>query len=247
MESAGMLAPTKMGQGGLFQVLGVLTGDADKISQGQTNMLNSTQDLLKLLTGAGATPFKITSTLKPDAKTIGGVSFTQFEQKIEGGENDPAAMQAQAMMSMMYGPGGASAMYGKVDDKHLLSSVCVDDATLAAAITAIKGGADPLGKLVEVQMVNKNLPQKRNAAIYLSMDVLANTVVDAVGKFGGMQLPPLQLKPNLPPVGFTFGSEGSAYRAEGFVPTEMLENLVGAVMQMQMHNQPANGGGPIGM
>jgi hypothetical protein len=251
MESVGLLAPSgALGQTSLVQGLAIVTGDAGKVSEGQKIIMAATQDFMKIFADAGVSSFKSTTTITPDAKTISGVSFSLLQNKMEAAENDPAAQQAAQMMAMMYGPSGVSVLLGKVDDKHLLSGTCVDDATMTAAIAAIQANADPLGKLAELQLVNKNLPQKRAAALYLSLDVLANTVVDYMSKFG-LPIPPLQLKPNLPPVGFTAGTEGSAFRGDCFVPTDLLESLVAAGMQMQMKMrnppQPNGAGGPVGM
>ncbi len=55
---------------------------------------------------------------------------------------------------------------------------------------------------------------------------------------------PVQLPNNLPPVGFSFGTDGTAMRYDSFIPMKLMQSLVQAGMQvyMQMNNHGGGGG-----
>jgi len=57
----------------------------------------------------------------------------------------------------------------------------------------------------------------------------------------------LQMPPNLPPIGVSAGTEGTAFRVDSHVPSQLVQSLVmagmQAFMQMQQGQQPGGPGG----
>lgn len=241
----GMIAPTGgLGQSPLVQMLSVVTGDAKKIADAEKQMMDSQQQLMALF-GAGAGP-KVTTTYTANAKTIAGVSFNQSIVKFEANGQTPEAMQMQQMMTFMYGPNGINGLTGIVDDHHLVNGMGVEDEVLDAAVKAIKANEDPLGKSATVAAVNKNLPGSHIAVFYFSVDTLALTIADYARKMG-MPIP-LNLKPNLPPIGVAIAAEGTSIRVDSYISADMVANVVAAAMQLQMKMQNGGGaGGPGGL
>ena len=243
-QTFAMVAPTgALGQEPLLQVISIQAGDAATLKTAYVDMLKSQEDLMKVFGGAQAAG--VTTETKPAAKTVDGVAFdvttTQFN--MQGG--GPAAAQMQQMMSMFYGPNGATVTTGLVGDKALIG-VGATDATLSATIAAVKGNQNPLGQLAGVKMVSAQLPQQRVAEFYAPLDQLATTLASYAGMMGmNMQL---QLPPDLPPVGATLSTEGNAIRLEYYTPTELIKALVAAGMQTFMQMQHgAHPGGPGGL
>ena len=135
---------------------------------------------------------------------------------------------------MVYGP-DFNFLDGAVDDQHAIRAMSLDPKDVSSAIAAIKTSADPLGKNAEVKMVASNLPQNRILAVYLAVDNLV-TACDNIGQMLGTKgLASIKLPPNLPPIGFTLASDQSALRADWFVSSDLIQNLVVAAMQMRMN------------
>lgn len=77
--------------------------------------------------------------------------------------------------------------------------------------------------------------------LYIPIDQIVATAMNYARMFGA----PLnvQLQPDLPPIGFVSRSDGTATRFDGYVPTQLVQQLVSAGMQVWMQTQ---GGGPGG-
>ena len=108
-----------------------------------------------------------------------------------------------------------------------------------------KAGTDVLSTTPAVQATAKQLPKQRVAAFYVALDQIATTVANYAKAFG-MPIN-FQVPADLPPVGFTFASDGSALRGDWHVPSQTLQSLVAAgmqtYMQMQGGQQPGGPGG----
>jgi hypothetical protein len=236
----GMVAPPAavFGKEGFIQGVGVVTGDAAKMTAAQKNMIASEAEFLKM---AGAMGMKMSST--PNAKTIDGVSLDSFNMSFSGQPQTPQEQQMMMLMGMMYGPNGLTAYTGTVGADKMVSAIGVNDELLAATVKAAKANEDPLGKGAAAK-VNASLPQNRLGAFYLQIDTIASTVLDVMaarGIPGGVKLPA-----NLPPIAGAIDVDGSAIRADGFIPAETVEKLISAGLQAWMQNLPG-GGQPGGL
>jgi hypothetical protein len=237
----GMVAPpaNAIGQQGLIQAVGVVTGDTAKLSAAQKKMMATQGEIMKL-TGTGEM-MKMTST--PGAKTVDGVKLDQFTTTMNMNPQTPQEQQAAFMIQMLYGPKGLSGYTGAVGADKMVSVMGGDDALLTSAIQAAKQNADPLGKGVAAK-VSAALPQNRLGAFYLPIDTIASTVLDVMaarGMPGGVKLPP-----NRPPLGAAVASEGSAIRIDGYVPAQTVQSLIAAGMQMWLQNMGGGGAGQPG-
>ena len=154
-------------------------------------------------------------------------------------------MQAQMVMNYMYGPNGATVLAGIVGDKVLAVSG-VPDATISTVITAMKSNDNPLSKNPAVKAVSDQLPKNRIAELYLPLDQLLTTVATYAGAMG-MNVP-VQLPPDLPPIGGTISTDGNALRVDSYTPTELIKAIVAAAIQVQMQMQGGRQpGGPGGL
>ncbi len=218
-QSMGMVAPSgQMGQGALFQMISVIHGDAEKIKAAQIQQFQSQQDMMATLGVPNADAMKVSIT--PAAKTVDGVSFDQLQLKPVQ-NNTPQAMQVAQMMNIMYGPGGLSLYTGVVDPKLLVLVMDGSDDLISTTLASAKADTDVLSTTDPIKLVDAELPKTRAAAFYVPLDVIISTAVSYARQFGFPM--PVQIPPNLPPIGVTIGTQGSALRVDGHVPTPRAE------------------------
>jgi hypothetical protein len=130
----------------------------------------------------------------------------------------------------------------------LLTVMGLDDAGISAAIAAAKAGDDPMAKTSAVKSVATQLPAQRFAVCYVPLDLWATTGFGYAKMFGidmGVTMPE-----NLPPMGTTWSTDGTAIRADTYLPSQLTQALAAAGMQVYMKTQnvgqqpPQNGAAP---
>jgi len=241
--SFGMVAPSGMlGQEPLIQVVGVRHGDAKTLLDDTHKAFDMQQSMM---TSMGMKNTMTQETYTPAAKTVDGVTFDDMTTSFKMAGAGPGRAQATTMLNFIYGPTGMHLLMGTVDDKTLLTESGLNDAMLSAAITAAKSGDDPMAKSAAVKAVSAQLPSQRLAAIYIPLDVWASTGLNYAKQFSmdmGVKIPD-----DLPPIGATFSTDGPTARVDGYIPTQLIQALTSAGLQMYMTSQrPQNGGAPGG-
>jgi hypothetical protein len=244
----GMVTPSGMlGQDAIVQAITVSKGDAKTIIESQKQAADSQQAVMEMVTGMGSQP-KMKMTYNANAKTVDGVALNQMQLSIVNTPGQPVSAQQaqmQQMMTMMYGPGGFTAYIGKVADDKVLTAAGANDALLGQAVAAAKAGDDKITATAAVQATDAQLPKQRILAAYVGLDQIASTLANYAKAFG-MPIN-FQVPADLPPLGFTFGSDGAALRADGHIPAQTLQSLIAAgmqtYMQMQGGQQPGGPGG----
>lgn len=243
--SFGMVAPNPQAAGGLVELVAVYKGDAEKLKAAGVTQAKAQEDVMKALGLPSAQMQKTTHT--PSAKSVSGVSFDQVKIDFNFAGNTPQEMQAQQAINFLYGPNGFTMLSGVVDPKTLLIVGGGNDQLLSTSIAAAKSDTDALGMTDPVKTVDAELPKSRIGVFYIPLDTIASTAVGYAGKMGFAV--PVQIPPNLPPIGMTFGTDGNAVRIDGHIPTPLVQSLVQAVMQVfvQMRGGgPGGGGGGAG-
>jgi hypothetical protein len=238
--SFGVVEPTgQLGQDPLIQFVTVATGDAAAMKTAQQKMATTQEQMMKAF-GMPADAYKMN--LTPAAKTVDGVAFDQVSTTMNANANDPMAQQQQQVMAFMYGPQGMN-MYQGVVNNNMLTTSGVPESVMSAAIAAVKSNDAPLAKLAGVKSVAANLPQSRTGEAYIPVDEIVTTGLNYAKQFGaGVNL---QLPPDLPPIGVTGSTEGTAFRVDAYVPSTLVQSLVAAGMQayLQMQGGGQGGGG----
>jgi hypothetical protein len=237
----GVVAPTAaLGQGSLFRLIAIYKGDAEKIKTAQFKAADLQNDVMKAF-GVGQAADLMKTTVTPNFKTVNGVKFDQLKTEVNPDNTSQQAMQMSEMLSMMYGPDGASALNGVLDPKTLIMTLGVDDDLIGQVIDAAKANTDVLTD--EVKTVDSNLPKMRAGVAYLSLGQLVTTGLN-YAKASGMNVG-IQLPNNLPPIAFSVGTEGTAMRGDMFVPTKLLQSMVqaGATIFQQFSGHGGGGGG----
>jgi hypothetical protein len=226
-QTMGMIAPTgALGAAAIIQTVVITTGDAKTLMEIQPKLMEAQQQLMEMIPNQPKMKFSVA----PAAKTVDGVQFNQVTYDITG--TDPASMQAKQMFAIMYGPSGAGALIGMLDDQHLLALSGIDDATISATIKAAKEKSNVVAQKPGVQLVAKNLPQKRIGEFYVAVDEIVTTATN-YAKMMGMPIP-VNIKPDLPPIGMAVATEGSAGRIDAYIPADLVEQMITTALQVRM-------------
>jgi hypothetical protein len=239
-----MMPTAQPGAAALIQIVGVRRGDAKVMRDTMRQAFDAQQTIVKTL---GFQTMASAETFTKDSKIVDGVSFDEMKSQINMGHS-PQEMQAMQFINLIYGPQGPDVFTGVVNDNTMLTVMGLDDASISAAITAAKSGADPLAKTSPVKTVAAELPAQRMMVMYVPLDLWAATGFGYAKMFGidmGVVLPD-----NLPPFGTTLSTDGTAVRGDAYMPSQLLQALTAASMQVYMKTQnvgkpPAgNAGGP---
>ena len=110
---------------------------------------------------------------------------------------------------------------------------------LSQLIASAKTNEDVLSKSPNVAAVQSALPKTHVFAGYFALDEFATTLA-GYAKMFGMPVN-FQLPQNLPPIGFIAGTDGTAVRADAYVPAQLLQSIIAAGIQsyMQMQGRPS--------
>jgi hypothetical protein len=223
------------GQQALFQVAGVIQGDSAKVADIQRKAQKGAMEMMKMLPNQGMTmDFK----LEEGAATVADVKLDKVTNKFILDPNNPQAQQAKPMFDMMYGPNGMSGVMGAINATTYVQALGGDDEFNTAVVTAAKSNNGAYAQLPHVKSVAAQLPQNRCMVAYVHLDNIVTTALTYAAQFGFRV--PLKLQPDLPPLGVSVGTEGSAIRIDMVISNELIENAVSATMQMMMMRQ---GGG----
>lgn len=236
-QAFGLFAPQgEVGSAALIQSIQVYKGDAPAIKQAYFGLMENQDDLMAAFNlPQGQVKYNITK----GGKTIGDTSFDQIVADMKFDGNSPDAAQVEQMMKLMYGPDGLKVYLAEIDAKTVLQVSGVPDETTAAAITALRGGADPIAAWAHVKKVNANIPQQKAAVFYVAVDELGNSLINIAKQFGaGVNV---QLPPDLPPLVGSVATEGTALRIDGHASSELIQQIVAAGMQAYFQAQQGGG------
>jgi hypothetical protein len=238
----GMVAPNPATANGLFQIINLYKGDAEKLKAAQIKQVQTQPEVMQAL-GVPASQAPKT-TVTPAASEVDGVKFDEMKMAFDTKGKTPQEMQQQQIMAFMYGPNGFIMRSGVIDPKTLLTVAGGTDDLVKSAVAAAKADTDNLSGTDAVKAVDAELPKNRVAVLYVPLDAIVSTAVGYAGKFGFPV--PVQLPPNLPPIGVTVGTDGNAVRVDSHVPTQLVQSLIQAGMQVYLQMRGGQGGGAGG-
>jgi hypothetical protein len=225
-QSFGFLAPANPAQGSLLQGVSVTRGDAKAIMESAASLAKAQSELAQKAQPESATRM----TVAPDAKTVAGIHFDAFRTELGGTASTPKEAQAQQFLNFVYGSTTVEQLFGVVNDDHLLRVSGLDDAQIAKAIGAAKADESHLTTAKPVQTVIQQLPSKRFFEMYIPLDNVIATAAQVAKQRAGMQVN-LQIQPDLQPIGIAGSSDGNALRFDGYLPAELVQNLISSGMQ----------------
>ena len=217
----------KVGEGPLVSAMAALDGDAKVVLAAQKTMMQSQEQFVKLLdfqnTGVAKTE------IKPGAKIVDGVSFDEMTVTMSG---VPAGSPQAAMQKMMYGPNGMKMYIGEINPQTVLVAQFGDDAMLQKGIEAARTRKTTFLD-ANIKQVSAKLPDTRFVEMYLSVDQGAAMISKVMQSMTGQPLP-VDIPAGQPPIGMSASTEGASIRTDVYVPSVVIQNVVGGVMQMEM-------------
>jgi hypothetical protein len=210
-----------------LQVVGVTKGDGPAIFDASKQSVA----YAAMFSGMENNKMKLSAKLG-EPTTVDGVKMQPYSMEVAGDANDPNTAQAKQLLQMMYGANGIGGAFGLVNNTTVITTQGAPQQLTADLIASAKADSDPLDKADNVKITSDQLPKQRVGVMYLALDNLATGVVAAMKQQGI----PLQFKlpPNLPPIGVSISSEGSAARVDTVIPTKLVESITAAVMQAMM-------------
>ena len=235
-----------LGTESIIQQIAISTGNAKAIGEAQKTILKGMNNLFQSMpqaAAAGGAQPKVSMEFQDGAKTVAGVKLDQYKMNIDIGEADsPQAAQAQQMMAMIYGPNGMSGVMGPVNDSTFVAVQGGTDQLVQAVVDNAKNPQDKLSALGPVKAAGSQLPKSRIGVFYLQLDQIITSGVKYAQGFG---MPvKMQLPQNLPPIGFSAATEGTAVRFDTHIPTNTIQSIVAAGMQAYMQMQGGGAGAP---
>lgn len=240
-QTFGLFAPSgNLGQEAILQFAAISSGDSKQLLSAYRTMMSGQDELMRLMPGNQNMTTKVTH----DAVTLAGVKFDEVVTTYGAGDpNDPVAAQQQQMMAILYGPAGQRMLTGVVSDNLLLTVSGINDDLVARVVESAKSGEGGLESRDAIKTVAAALPSNRVAAVYVNVGDIVTTALTYAAQFG--MAVPLQLPPDMPPVGATIGAEQSSLRVDVYIPQALVQNLVSAGMQAFMQMQGGGGGGGL--
>ncbi|HEX2971696.1 MAG TPA: hypothetical protein VHP11_05155, partial [Tepidisphaeraceae bacterium] len=224
---------------GLLRAVTIIDGDAKTLLSANQAVMENQNAFMK---ATGTPGISMKTSFQPNVKTLDNVAMGQFTTEVAIDTNagvDPTAAQ---ILQFLYGK-GMSILIGAVNDKTVVSGMGVDDAQLQKTIATAKQGQAPLSTDAAIKNVAKELPQKRFAVGYVAVANMITTGLDIASQLGAA--PPIKLPADLPPVGVSAATEGSALRFDAHIPSPLIEALVSTGLQMAMQKaqqqKPAGG------
>jgi hypothetical protein len=239
--------PVPVGEPGtesVIQAVTVMQGNAKVIHESQAKTMTGMAEFMKLMQKqGGGNGAEVNVKVNPAAKSVGSVKLDTFAFDMKIDPKNPAAAQADEMMKFIYGPEGMNGTFGAVDADTF---IFVQDGTDKLLADTVKAGqnpkpADPLAGQAQLKVVNAQLPAKRVAVDYLYVDNIITTGI-RYAQAQGLEMK-LALPANLPPVGMAIATENTGVRVDTFIPTELIQQVVAAGMQVFMQMQGGQGPG----
>jgi hypothetical protein len=228
-----------IGAESVMQNVFVVKGDAKALADAQKQVMEGLGEMTKTLPKDSGVALNVEIT--PGAKSVGDVKLDTAVANLVTGENDPNGAQIQQVAALVFGPAGIGGTYGPVNKDTFVMVQGGTDKLLGDVVKSAQTPQDPIGTDAKVKMVSGHLPAQQVAVEYIFVD---NIIASVVRYSEGMGFPiKLKLPPNQAPIGISAATEGSALRFDGFIATELIQNVVAGGMQMKMEMEGEGGGG----
>jgi hypothetical protein len=236
----GMPVPTKIGQDAIAQQVVLYRGGGKESKAVMTSGAELAKSFINdVKVPEGQAKPKLVTDATP--KTIDGVSFDTWKLETPAAPDDPNAAQQQMVMSTMYGAEGLTYSFATVGKNDFILATSTKDETISSFLKSIQANEEVVGKLDQVKAVKAELPKTRMMEAYVALDEILNTGIAAANTMG---MPvQIQLPPDLSPIGFTGGAEGSTLRFDVHVPSATIQAIIAAGMQAFGQMRGGGGGG----
>ena len=183
------------------------------------------------------------TTVTPEAATIEDVAFSQFESHFDPGEggSNPQEMMVRQMISSG-NMGTTTGLFGVVDPQHFLITTGSDDNVTPAAVKAVKANDTALATDKRYTANAGELPKQNLGELYVSIDQIMKSGLAYMKANSGGAGMDINIPPDVEPFAFSLSTDAdSGLRIDGYLPSQTIQTIVSAGIQVQMMMQ---GGGP---
>lgn len=213
-------SPSPLGSLLVNTVAFIKTSNPDKVSKAM-------KDGLTAMNGKTVQGLTYTTAYQENVK-VGELTADGWSMKMSADPEDPVALQANQMNSMLFGPNGLSGYSYKTEGGVIMTYAKNQD-LLNKTVASLKGGenliADP-----EIKKIAAALPAERTFEGYLGVQSLMETIMGVVGMMG--MAPNVNIPENIPPVGMGATTDGGALRFTVVIPTKVITSVKSVVEAM---------------
>ena len=230
--------------------IALITGDAKKIAEAHKNILGAQDAMYNAMFASAAAagddtskPASMNTSVTPDATTIEGVSFSHFESQFDPGEGGSSQQEMMArQMIASSNMGSQTGLFGIVDPQHFLVTAGSNDKVTPAAVKAIKSNDAALATDKRYTANSGELPKQKLGELYVSIDQLMKSGLAYMKANAGGAGVDINIPPDVEPFVFSLTTDtDSSLRVDGYMPSQTIQAMVSAAIQVQMMMQ---GGGP---
>lgn len=213
---------------GVMRGFFVMNGDAKAVLESQKQYMAGQEAFMKATGNAGV---DVKVNFQSAAKTIDGVALDKYDMAFTVDPKSPQAAMVGRLLQVIYGK-NITSYIGALSENSLVTGVSVDDAKLQSLIAAAKAAKGELIQTESVKAASEQLPKKRVAVGYIAVDNILSLAFDIAAQMG--QAAPLKVPADLPPIGVSLATEGSAVRIDANLPATLIENMVSMGIQAAM-------------
>jgi hypothetical protein len=213
------------------------------MSRNPAEQLAAGRAMIERLNGASEGPVTFTTAYSPGVGDAEGVTFDQWSVQMTMDPNDPDSMQAQQVMSMLFGPSGMSGYVGRVNN-GVVFTMARNTPLMRQAVRAAQDGGG-LGAQDAVRAVASRLPETRMMEGYVGIKAILETVMEAMAVFGG-GMEEIKMPETVPPLGMALSTDSGGAQFRLHAPGETI-NAVGQVLKKLQGDEdppPARPRGP---
>ncbi|MBL9000489.1 MAG: hypothetical protein JNK25_05070 [Phycisphaerae bacterium] len=171
-------SPNALSGGGLFVNTSTFVATTDPA--GYTALL---AEQIKAANGRKEGPVTTKSTYKAGTAEVSGIKVDSWSMTMDIDQNDPTAMQAQMMSSMLFGMGEFGGMNAPVDG-GVVSTYSMNTPLLTSAIEAAKTG-NGLASASDIKEAASRLPADRSLELHIGVKPLLDAALGLAAMFGG--------------------------------------------------------------
>jgi len=203
-------------------------------SEDPKGMLESVREAQGKLSGAELGGMKMKVDFRKEAAEIGGVKVDVSTTTMEVNPNEEAGFQAQMVMGMLFGQGGAIGQMIAPVENGLVMTMSQNTPLMADAIDAAKSG-NGIGGDAQIKATQARLPADRMFEVYLGSRSIMEAVSGFITMMTGENLP---LPAEISPVALAGASDAGSMSLHLYIPND----VISASLQIAQAMEAAEGG-----
>ncbi len=190
-------------------------------------------EMLNAMNGQQIEGLTYNTSFQRNSAQVEGRQVDTYSLSMRPNPNDPAAMQAQQMMMMMFGPSmGASGYIGKAEG-GLVMTMSQNTPLMSQALRTADN-SNGLARNQNIRTVAEQMPENASFVSYIGIGSILTTVNSFLAMMGaGFDV---QIPANLAPIGIGGTTHDGGFQARVVVPTQVIETVSKITQQFNEMN-----------